>query len=76
MCHTRDEAEQVKARLAGWLTPRGLTFNEDKTRIVTLDEGFDLLGFIIRRRSGKLLIKPGKVALRRIRERLRTEMHA
>ena len=32
LCHTRHEAEQVKARLAGWLTPRGLTFNEDKTR--------------------------------------------
>ena len=76
LCHTRDEAEQVKARLAGWLTPRGLTFNEDKTRIVSLDDGFDFLGFTVRRQSGKLLIKPSKAALRRIRERLRTEMRA
>jgi RNA-directed DNA polymerase len=76
LCHTRDEAEQVKARLAGWLAPRGLTFNEDKTRIVTLDEGFDFLGFTVRRQSGKLLIKPSKAALSRIRERLRTEMRA
>lgn len=76
LCHSRDEAEQVKARLAGWLAPRGLTFNEDKTRIVTLGEGFDFLGFTIRRQSGKLLIKPSKAALRRIRERLRTEMRA
>jgi len=76
LCHTRDEAQQVKARLAGWLAPRGLTFNEDKTRIVTLDEGFDFLGFTVRRQSGKLLIKPSKAALRRIRERLRTEMCA
>src|SRR5665647_663127 len=76
LCHTRDEAEQVKARLAGWLAPRGLTFNEDKTHIVTLDEGFDFLGFTVRRQSGKLLIKPSKAALRRIRERLRTEMRA
>jgi RNA-directed DNA polymerase len=76
LCHTRDEAEQVKARLAGWLAPRGLTFNEDKTRIVTLDEGCDFLGFTVRRQSGKLLIKPSKAALRRIRERLRTEMRA
>ena len=44
LCHTRDEAAQVKARLADWLAPRGLTFNEDKTRIVTLDDGFDFLG--------------------------------
>jgi len=76
LCHTRHEAEQVRARLAGWLTPRGLTFNEDKTRIVTLDDGFDFLGVTVRRQSGKLLIKPSKAALRRIRERLRTEMHA
>ena len=44
LCHTRDEAEQVKARLAGWLALRGLAFNEGKTRIVTLDDGFDFCG--------------------------------
>jgi RNA-directed DNA polymerase len=76
LCHSKHEAEQVKARLAGWLAPRGLVFNEDKTRIVCLDEGFDFLGFTVRRQSGKLLIKPSKAALRRIRERLRTEMRA
>jgi RNA-directed DNA polymerase len=75
-CHTRHEAEQVKARLAAWLAPRGLAFNEDKTHIVTLDEGFDFLGFNVRRYRGKLLIKPSKAAVRRIRERLRTEMRS
>jgi len=30
-CHTRQQAEQVKARLAGWLAPRGLAFNDEKT---------------------------------------------
>jgi RNA-directed DNA polymerase len=56
--------------------PRGLAFNEDKTRIVTLDEGFDFLGCTIRRYHGKLLIKPSKAAVRRIRERLRTELRS
>jgi len=74
LCHTRDEALQVKARLAAWLAPRGLVFNEDKTRVVTLKEGFDFLGFNVRRYHGKLLIKPSKAAIRRIRERLRSEM--
>ena len=74
MCHSRQEALEVKARLADWLAPRGLVFNEDKTRVVTLDEGFDFLGFNVRRYHGKLLIKPSKAAVRRIRERLRTEM--
>ena len=49
LCHTRQEALEVKARLAEWLAPRGLAFNEDKTRVVTLDEGFDFLGFNVRR---------------------------
>jgi RNA-directed DNA polymerase len=75
-CHTRQEAEQVKTRLASWLASRGLAFNEDKTRIVTLGEGFDFLGFNIRRYHGKLLIKPSKAAVRRIRERLRAEMRS
>jgi RNA-directed DNA polymerase len=73
LCHSRQQAEQVKARLAAWLAPRGLAFNEGKTRIVTLDEGFDFLGVTVRRYHGKLLIKPSKAAVRRIRERLRTE---
>ena len=59
-----------------WLAPRGLAFNEDKTRVVTLDEGFDFLGFNVRRYGGKPLIKPSKAAVRRIRERLRTELRS
>ena len=76
LCHSRQQAEQVKARLAAWLAPRGLAFNEDKTRIVTLGEGFDFLGVTVRRYHGKLLIKPSRAAVRRIRERLRTEVRS
>jgi RNA-directed DNA polymerase len=75
LCHTRERAEQIKARLAEWLTPRGLSFNEDKTRIVYLaEDGFDFLGFNVRRYRSKLLIKPSKAAIRRVRERLAVEM--
>lgn len=41
LCHSRQQAEQVNARLAEWLVPRGLAFNEDKTRVVPFDEGLD-----------------------------------
>ncbi len=34
LCHSQEQAEHVRARLAEWLAPRGLAFNEDKTRIV------------------------------------------
>ena len=69
-------ALEVKARLAEWLAPRGLSLNEDKTRVVTLDEGFDFLGFDVRRYGSKPLIKPNKAAQRRIRERLHSEMRS
>jgi RNA-directed DNA polymerase len=76
LCHSRQEAFEVKARLADWLASRGLSFNEDKTRVVTLNEGFDFLGFNVRRYGTKPLIKPSKAAQRRIRERLRTELRS
>jgi RNA-directed DNA polymerase len=75
LCHSQEQAGQVKARLAEWLTPRELAFNEDKTRVVHLREGFDFLGFNVRRYRTKLLIKPSKAAVRRLRERLAAEMH-
>jgi len=75
LCRSREQAGQVKARLAAWLALRGLAFNEDKTRIVHLSEGFDFLGFNVRRYgNAKLIIKPSKAAVKRFRKRLRTEM--
>jgi RNA-directed DNA polymerase len=76
LCHSQEQAEHVKARLAEWLAPRGLAFNEDKTRIVRLEDGFDFLGFNIRRYNRKLLIKPSSAAVKRLRERLAAEMRA
>jgi group II intron reverse transcriptase/maturase len=76
LCHSRDEAQQVKERLARWLKPRGQAFNEDKTRIAHLDEGCDFLGFTVRRYHGMLLIKPSKASVRRIRARLTAEVLA
>src|SRR5712691_9263155 len=75
LCCSQQQAGHVRARLAEWLAPRGLAFNEDKTRIVRLSEGFDFLGFNIRRYPNrKLLIKPSNAAIRRIRERLASEL--
>src|SRR4051794_17707636 len=77
LCHSREQTDQVKARLAEWLIPRGLSFNQDKTQITHLDQGVDFLGFTIRRYpNGKLLTKPSNNALRRIRRRLSAEMKA
>jgi RNA-directed DNA polymerase len=76
LCHTRQDALQIKARLAAWLAPRGLAFNEQKTLVVGLDEGFDFLGFNVRRYGTTPLIRPSQAAVRRIRDRLRTELRS
>jgi len=77
LCHSQEQAGHVKAQLAEWLTPRGLAFREDKAKIVHLGEGFDFPGFSVRRYpSRKLLIKPSKAAIRRLRERLASEMRS
>ena len=76
LCDSREQAEQVKARLGPWLAARALAFNEEKTRVVHLEEGFDFLGFNVRRYGQKLLIKPSAGAVRRIRKRLADEVRA
>jgi RNA-directed DNA polymerase len=80
MCHSRDEAESARSRLEQWLSPRGLAINEDKTRVVHLADGFDFLGFNVRRypsrNGGKLLIKPSSTAVTRIRQRLTSELRS
>ncbi|BAK34904.1 putative RNA-directed DNA polymerase [Microlunatus phosphovorus NM-1] len=80
-CYDQQQVSRVKAGLAEWLAPRGLVFNEDKTRVVALEEGFDFLGFNIRRYRqghgpGKLLITPSQDAVRRVRKRLADEVRS
>src|SRR5947208_15380723 len=81
MCHSREQAEEVKAALAAWLAPRGLSFNEDKTKIVHVEEGFSFLGCSIRRYvdgqgSGRLLSKPSQESVKRFRKRRTVEVRS
>jgi RNA-directed DNA polymerase len=45
----RRHAEALRAEAAAVLAPLGLRLAEEKTRVVHIDEGFDFLGFAIRR---------------------------
>jgi len=57
----RDERllrEEVLPVVSAFLEPRGLILSEEKTRICCIDQGFDFLGFNLRKHGGKLLIKP------------------
>jgi RNA-directed DNA polymerase len=83
-CQTYEDAQKVIEELTTWLAERGLELSKEKTRIVHLDEGFDFLGFNIRRYPTsikgpkartpyKVLIKPSKDTVRRFREKVREE---
>jgi RNA-directed DNA polymerase len=79
-CESWEDAEQARTTLTHWLKARGLTLSEEKTQIVHLCEGFDFLGFHIRRspapqtsRVGyRLRITPSKHTVQEVRKKLRT----
>ena len=57
---TRNVLEEAKALIEAFLNKRGLSLSAEKTRIVHIDDGFDFLGWTLRKYGGKLLIKPAK----------------
>ncbi|TVQ43719.1 MAG: group II intron reverse transcriptase/maturase [Gloeocapsa sp. DLM2.Bin57] len=56
----KESLEKVLVQIKQWMSEKGLSISEEKTRIAHIDEGFDFLGFNLRHYGGKLLIKPMK----------------
>ena len=56
----KESLESVLILIKQWLSNKGLKINDEKTRIVNINDGFDFLGFNLRHYNGKLLIKPQK----------------
>lgn len=57
---TKEQIEAIIPRIQDWLAIRGLQLSEVKTRIKNINDGFDFLGFNIRKFNGKCIIKPQK----------------
>ena len=58
---TREVLEQViRPRMESFLRERGLQLSEAKTHIVHVTDGFNALGFQVRRYKRQLLVKPQK----------------
>ena len=58
---TREILEEgVIPKVEEFLGVRGLELSKEKSKIVHIDEGFDFLGFSVRKYQGKLLTKPSK----------------
>jgi RNA-directed DNA polymerase len=60
-CANREYLErEIKPLIREFLASRGLELSEEKSKITHINEGFDFLGFNIRKYNGKCLIKPSK----------------
>lgn len=56
--------QQVYPLVEAFLAKRGLKLSKEKTQITFIEDGFDFLGFNVRKYGGKLLIKPSKKNVR------------
>lgn len=68
--------DEVKPLVVQFLAERGLELAEEKTRIVHIDQGFDFLGFNIRKYNGKLLIQPAKSSIAAVKGKVRDILKA
>ena len=62
---------EVKPMVRQFLVERGLMLSQEKTAISHIEEGFDFLGFNVRKRAGKLLITPSKKGVGRLLDKIR-----
>lgn len=58
--------QQIKPLISNFLAERGLELSVEKTRITHINQGFDFLGFNIRKYKGKCLTKPKKESVKGI----------
>lgn len=68
---TKEIAEDVRELVRGFLAERGLELSEEKTCISHIDDGFDFLGWNIRKYNGILLTKPSKTSVKKVTQKMR-----
>ncbi len=79
---TRQHVEDLRSEVAAVLAPMGLCLSEQKTVITHIDEGFDFLGFRIRRKRKEgtqrrtLYTYPSKTALAAVKATVRVRRRA
>lgn len=72
---TKEIAEDIKTLISSFLAQRGLTLSESKTKITNIKDGFDFLGYNIRKYKGVLLMKPSKESVKRITQKIGDVIH-
>src|SRR5437016_10578423 len=77
----RHHAEALREEVAAVLAPLGLRLSPEKTRTVHIDEGFDFLGFHIRRMRKRGTSKhyvytfPSRTALQAVKDKVKAKTH-
>jgi len=72
------DAEQLLCESADVLAPMGLMLSSEKTRVTNIDEGFDFLGFNVRRmmkpgtRKRYVYTRPSGAAIAAVKQRVKT----
>lgn len=64
----------VKPLVTQFLAERGLILSEEKTKITHIDEGFDFLGFNVRKFGDTLLTQPAKDRIKRMLSKVKYEV--
>ena len=71
---------KVKPVITAFLNERGLNLSPEKTKITHIQDGFDFLGFNVRKYGNKFLTKPSKESIKRflgdIRETIKANRNA
>jgi RNA-directed DNA polymerase len=72
---TKELLEQkVKPLVSQFLAERGLMLSEEKTKITHINEGFDFLGFNVRKFGDTLLTQPAKDRIKRMLSKVKYEI--
>ena len=75
--HSQEWLEQeVKPAVVEFLAERGLILSPEKTKITHIGDGFDFLGWNIRKYHGKLLMKPSKANVKAHLDKIRDVIKA
>jgi RNA-directed DNA polymerase len=67
---------EVKPAVVEFLAERGLVLSPEKTKITHIKDGFDFLGWNIRKYNGKLLMKPSQASVKAHLDKIRDVIKA
>ena len=69
---SEEQAKAIKSHIKDYLKEKvGLELSNDKTRITEISNGFDFLGFNLRKYKDKLLIKPSRDKVSEVKQKIK-----